>query len=151
MPNKFFATEERCNALSTAARRWLKTPFHPKAGICQIGTDCSHLCAAIFNECGWGEKFEWPKYTMSHGRHGEQSLLRAFFAAHPRFMEVPLRPYCIGNILLINEGAVAHHMGIVISRETFIHAVYRLGVIESRLDDPTFSKKFETAYQPITA
>jgi len=44
---------------------------------------------------------------------------------------------------------VAHHVGLVLEPPPFIHSIRGYGVIESRLDDPTYAKRLERVYRPV--
>ncbi len=146
----FFNTPERIQLLSEAAGRWLGTPFHPHAGLPQVGVDCVHLLAAVYKETGALDGWEFPAYTMDGGDHRATSLVLEWLDRHARFERVPagetVQP---GDLLCFRLGRVPHHVGLLIAGNRFIHAMRNYGVIESQLDDPTFAERFVAAYRPV--
>jgi hypothetical protein len=72
-PQPFFADDGSRNRLVAIARQWLGTPFAPHACIRGAGVDCVHLCAAIYIEAGFLERFSAPKYTLDGGNHAPKS------------------------------------------------------------------------------
>jgi cell wall-associated NlpC family hydrolase len=89
---------------------------------------------------------------MDGGEHRGTSQVLEWLDACPRFarVQLPAPPaFAVGDLLAFRLGRVAHHVGLVTGRHTFIHAMRNYGVIESRLDDPTFAKRFVALYRPV--
>ncbi len=150
MRTPFYHTPERKRQLTEAAERWLGTPFHPHACILQVGVDCVNLLAAIYQESGALEGWQFPAYTMDGGDHRNVSQVLEWLDCHPRFERLPAgEPLQPGDLLCFRLGRVPHHVGLLVTGNRFIHAMRHYGVIESQLDDPTFAERFVVAYRPV--
>jgi cell wall-associated NlpC family hydrolase len=144
-----FATPERQQALLRIARSWIGTPFHPHGRIRGVGVDCVHLLAEIYREAGHLPDYTFPDYAMGSGEHLKASQVQAWLDTSPRFAHVEGNPQA-GDVACFRLGRVAHHVGLVTDRETFIHALRTAGVIESMLEDPTYAKRLVALYRPVS-
>ncbi len=157
----FYSTPQSQLALLAAARAWLGTPFVPHAAIRGAGVDCVHLCGALYIETGAITKFDPPRYSIDAAPHSELSLIAAWAARSGRFAEVHPAPLsaspCLpvsasslpGDTLSFRIGRRDYHTGIQITPHTFIHCARGHGVIESSLQDPTYSKRLLALYRPL--
>ncbi|MCL4179177.1 MAG: C40 family peptidase [Verrucomicrobia bacterium] len=136
--------------LIQVARRWLGTPFVPHACIPQAGVDCVQLVAAIYWETGAIDDRQFPDYTMDGGEHRNSSQVLEWLEASTRFERLtPGAAVQSGDIACFRMGRVPHHVGLILQPPLFIHAMRNYGVIESRLDDPTFAKRLMAVYRPV--
>ena len=61
----------------------------------------------------------------------------------------PGDPVQVGDIACFRMGGEPHHVGLVLQPPFFINAMRNYGVIESRLDDPTFGERLLAIYRPV--
>jgi cell wall-associated NlpC family hydrolase len=148
----FYASADRQRLLAQVARSWLGTPFHPHAAIRGVGVDCVHLLAEIYRETGLFAGYELPRYTMDGGDHADSSQVLSWLEAHPRFRRLDLATEALaaGDLVTFRLGRVAHHVGLMLSEQTFLHAIRDCGVLESRIDEKTYARRFLLAYRPIS-
>lgn len=151
MRTAYFDSPLKQARLVEAARRWLGTPFHPHACLQAVGVDCVNLLTAILKEAGAIDGWSFPNYSMDGGNHQDNSQVVQWLDAHPRFErlapEVIIQP---GDVLCFRFGRVPHHVGLLLESNRFLHAMRHYGVIESQLDDPTFAKRLEHTYRPVS-
>jgi NlpC/P60 family putative phage cell wall peptidase len=127
-------------AIVTAARGWLGTPYVHQASAKGQGTDCLGLLRGLFRELLGAEPELPPPYTpdWNERRPTEEPLLSAA-RRHLAAVETPL---CLANAVL-RPGQVAvfrvvatgpaKHCGVVADPSHFIHAYAGRAVIESAL------------------
>jgi cell wall-associated NlpC family hydrolase len=136
--------------LIQVARRWLGTPFIPHACIPGAGVDCVQLVTAIYWETRAIEERQLPDYTMDGGEHRSSSQVLEWLEASTRFERLtPGAAVQSGDLACFRMGRVPHHVGLILQPPIFIHAMRNYGVIESRLDDPTFAKRLTAVYRPV--
>jgi cell wall-associated NlpC family hydrolase len=146
----FYADAWQQARLTQVARRWLGTPFIPHACVPQAGVDCVQLVAAIYWETHAIDDLGFPEYAMDGGEHRDTSQVLEWLEASPRFERlVPEAAFQTGDLACFRIGRVPHHVGLFTAPPIFIHAMRNYGVIESRLDDPTFGKRLTTVYRPV--
>jgi cell wall-associated NlpC family hydrolase len=86
---------------------------------------------------------------MDGGDHADASQVLSWLEAHPNFRRVEAADPLFGDFVTFRLARVAHHVGLVLEPPSFIHSIRGYGVIESRLDDPTYAKRFERVYRPV--
>jgi cell wall-associated NlpC family hydrolase len=87
---------------------------------------------------------------MDGGEHRNSSQVLEWLEASTRFERLtPGAAVQTGDIACFRMGRVPHHVGLVLQPPIFIHAMRNYGVIESRLDDPTFAKRLMAVYRPV--
>lgn len=128
-----------------AARSWLGTPYHDLASLRGVGCDCLGLARGVWREVVGDEPFPNPPYSRDWGETGPVKVL----AEGARRMTPEIDPADAGpgTLLLfrMRPRAIANHVGILTSRDRFIHAYERLGVIEQRLM-PTWRQRIAFAF-----
>jgi len=146
----FYDTSWKQARMVEVAQRWLGTPFIPHACIPTAGVDCAQLVAAIYWETHAIDEPRFPDYTMDGGEHRNSSQVVEWFEGNRKFERLPpetaVQP---GDAACFRMGRVPHHVGLVLLPPIFIHAMRNYGVIESRLDDPTFAKRLLAIYRPV--
>lgn len=130
----------------TEARTWKGTPFMGHVRVKGIGCDCVGLVVGVLMKLGAIPKdIALPAYTLGSGSHMEYSLVCGWIENSGLFTaEAPAQP---GDIVGLKLGRVVHHVGIVTSEATFIHAVEKHGVIESRLDAPPWENRVKSIWR----
>ncbi|MBU2960143.1 C40 family peptidase [Citreicella sp. C3M06] len=127
------------NALVTAARGWIGTPYIHQASVKGAGCDCLGLVRGIWRETIGPEPEAIPPYSRDWSEpQGDEALFRA---ALRHMRRKPLDDEAPGDVLLfrMRAGSVAKHLGLqagVGMRASFIHAYSGHGVIESALSLP---------------
>jgi len=134
--------------LQAAAARWKGTPFQARARVCGAGVDCVQLAAALLEEAGLAQGLRFPPYTVDFGDHADASPLLAWFKAHPDWAAVPLPDIEPGDVVVFRVGKVANHVGVALGDQRFCHCLRGHGVLISRLDDPTYARRFAGAFSP---
>jgi cell wall-associated NlpC family hydrolase len=143
----YFDRPDRVALLEASAHTWLGTPFVPHGDVCHAGVDCVHLPLRIYAECGLALDRAFPSYTMDGGDHRGSSQVIEWLEGDPGFVRT--RDTQAGDLGCFRIGRVPHHVGLVLSPTTFVHAMRNYGVIISRLDDPTFARRLMAFYRPL--
>ncbi|GGE40633.1 NlpC/P60 family protein [Actibacterium pelagium] len=120
----------------TEARKWIGTPYVHQASCLGAGTDCLGLLRGIWRGVLGHEPEAVPAYTKDWS---EASGVEALWqAARRNLTEKPLLDAASGDVLLfrMRSGAVAKHLGIQGSLESFIHAYSGHSVVESSFSAP---------------
>ena len=123
----------RAKTLVAAARAWVGTPYLHQASLRGAGCDCLGLIRGVWREVHGEEPAPVPPYTPDWSEpQGDERLWRA---AQGLLRKGRGRP---GDLLLfrMREGAVAKHLGILSTPDTFIHSMSGHGVLESPLSTP---------------
>lgn len=113
------------------ARRWIGTPYHPRAALRGIGADCVGLARGLHHELtgheiaapGW--RADWP----ADRRAPMGAALRRY--ARP----VPVTAARPGHLLVWRQFGVEVHMGIMLPDHRVIEAVEGRGVIARGIGD----------------
>ena len=134
--------------LLAAAQRWLGTPFREYAHICGAGVDCVQPAAALLEEAGLATGLEFPPYSVDFGDYADSSPVLAWFKARPEWTAVPAEDIAPGDVLLFRVGRVVNHVGVALGGQRFCHCLRGHGVLISRLDDPTYARRFAIAFSP---
>ena len=64
------------------AESWIGTPFHDCAGLKNIGVDCAHLIACVFEEAGVLDHVEIEKYSPQFFLHRDDERFVENVLAH---------------------------------------------------------------------
>ena len=111
------------------ARAWLGTPYHAHARVRGVGVDCVHLMCAVFEHVGLISPFDPGMYPISWALHRSQELYMAGLDSRASRIDAPHA----GDVALFKYGRTFSHAGIVTADGTLVHALARVGVIESPL------------------
>lgn len=155
----FFSTPESVKALDLEARGWEGTPFAPHAIVKHGGVDCVGLVAGIYLALGVIKKFEPGKYTLDEGQHGEESKVLKWFAGQPEFVRAilpladghlaPLAPWVQpGDVICMKFANVEHHVGLMLDKGDFIHAVPSRRAQVSNLRESYYSDRITALFRP---
>jgi NlpC/P60 family putative phage cell wall peptidase len=112
------------------ARSWIGTPYHHQASCQSAGTDCLGLVRGVYRALIGREAEAAPAYTPDWGEiAGSETLLQAAERHLRRIAPDAARD---GDVVIfrMRRGAIAKHAGILSGRNTMVHAVERIGVIE---------------------
>ncbi|RDW14243.1 NlpC/P60 family protein [Paracoccus thiocyanatus] len=120
----------------TIARAWLGTPYHDQASLRGVGCDCLGLARGVWREVVGPEPFPIPPYSRDWGETGPREVLAE--GARRMMIEVSPAKAVPGALVLfrMKPRAIAKHVGILTTPDSFLHAYERLGVIEERLTQP---------------
>ena len=134
--------------LIIAAQRWIGTPFHARASVCGHGVDCVQLAAALLSEGGFGDHALPKEYDVDFGDHADKSPLLWWFVNAEWLGVTDMSDTLPGDVVLFRVGRVANHCGVIIGDRQFCHCLRGHGVMLSRLDDPTYSRRIVMAFRP---
>ncbi len=105
-----------------AARRWLGTPYHHQASLCDVGCDCLGLVRGVWRELYGSEPQELPPYSHSWAESGGGEALAQ--AATRHLVPKPSGAAREGDVLLFRwrETLPAKHCAILSAPGRIIHA-----------------------------
>ena len=132
-------------SLVSAARGWLGTPYHDQASLRGVGCDCLGLARGVWREVVGAESFPIPSYSRDWGETGRCEVLAE--GVRRMMSEIAPTDAVPGALILfrMTPRAIAKHVGILTSADSFIHAYERLGVIEEVLT-PTWRRRIAFAF-----
>lgn len=136
--------------LNASALRWKGTPFQARARLCGAGVDCVQLAAALIEEAGLATGLVFPPYAVDFGDHADTSPVLVWFDAHPEWQPIPAADVQPGDVVVFQVGKVANHVGVALGNQRFCHCLRGHGVLISRLDDPTYARRWVRAYRPCS-
>ncbi len=148
----WFADPAVVAVLRAEARLWLGTPFCLHASARGAGVDCVHLVHELAQATGWKHELRPPDYGAQDTLHGGASKLHAYLDEAEHITRVgdyddarpALQP---GDLVTFNIGRNAHHIGMVLKGDEFVHVMARHVVKTSRLDDPTYGRRAARVYR----
>jgi NlpC/P60 family putative phage cell wall peptidase len=127
------------------ARSWLGTPYHDQASLGGVGCDCLGLARGVWREIVGAETFPVPPYSRDWGETGPQEVLAE--GARRLMVEISLAEAVPGVLILfrMTPRAIAKHVGILTTPDSFIHSYERLGVVEEVLT-PIWRRRIAFAF-----
>lgn len=149
----WFNSPERVQALENEAERWLGTPFFPNSNTPgpRGGVSCQKLVSEIYRAVGFCD-VPVPEVPMAHARFSRESLMEGFMAGRPEFGRLANPQWwdCApGDLLGFRIYRTIHHMGILLRRVTFIHALDGIGTVVTSLVDATWSSRLAAVWRPL--
>ena len=133
------------DAIVSAARGWLGTPYRHGASVKGVGSDCLGLIRGVWRET-IGEEPERPKpYTPDWAEAlGEERLIAA---CRRHMQEIALSEAREGDVLLFRMGlgCPAKHAAILSGPGQIIHAYWGRSVCETRLV-PWWERRIAAAF-----
>jgi len=109
--------------ITTAARQWIGTPYHHQAALRGVGADCLGLVRGVWRDL-YGEAAEAPPaYTRDWAEaRGREELVNG---AGRHLLRVEAEVRRPGDVLVfrLRQGVPAKHAGVLVTEETFVHAV----------------------------
>lgn len=120
----------------TAARTWLRTPFHDCAAIKGVGVDCANLLAQAYEEAGVVDHVEIEPYSPQWFLHHSEELFIGYLlkaGAH----EIAESDAQMADIVMFKIGRCYAHGAIIVEwPNEMIHAYKPLGAVTTaRLDE----------------
>ena len=115
------------------ARAWLGTAYHDQASLRGVGCDCLGLARGVWREVVGAESFPIPPYSRDWGEMGSREVLAE--GARRMMVENAIADVVPGALILfrMTPRAIAKHVGILTTADSFIHSYERLGVVEEVL------------------
>jgi cell wall-associated NlpC family hydrolase len=152
-PAGYFDDLHQQERLLYHAAQWLGTPFVPHARIRGAGVDCVNLVAQIYLACGFLKDFRQPDYTVQEGKHLEHSKLVAWLESSGHFMRLSIldpKLSTAGDALCFRfRQRVAHHVGLKLYDDKFIHVLEHRRVQVGSLNDRTYGSSLTAIYRPL--
>lgn len=108
------------SAVVAEARTWIGTPYHTHQRLKGVGVDCAQFVAGVAEGVGIREKVVTPMdYSNEWNIHNrEEVMLHLIEDLGCYRIENPVA----GDIVCFQIGRAHGHMGILSSKDTFIHA-----------------------------
>ena len=135
--------EERARVLAVV-ETWVGTPFHDCAGIKNVGVDCAHLLARVFEEAELVEKRDIKKYSPQFFLHRSDEEFLKTVLSHDchEITESEVKP---GDVILYKVGRCYAHGAIVVQYPTdIIHAHKASGrVVHSHVEHGEFVNRLK--------
>lgn len=122
------------DAVVSAARAWLGTPYRHQAATLGAGCDCLGLLRGVWLTLYGAEPMAVPPYRADMRDPAHAGALGAAAA----LLLVPAEgALAAGQVVLfrLSGMAEAKHCGILVGPQRFIHAQERLGVVEANLTE----------------
>ena len=122
------------DAVVTAARRFLGTPYRHQASLPGVGCDCLGLLRGVWRALHGTEPMAMPLYRADLRDPLNAGALRR---AAERLLVRETGPLAAGQVVLFRLGGMDEpkHCGILLGSTRFIHAQERLGVVEANLTE----------------
>jgi NlpC/P60 family putative phage cell wall peptidase len=122
------------DAVVSAARAWLGTPYRHQAATLGAGCDCLGLLRGVWLTLYGAEPMAVPPYRADMRDPAHAGALGA--AAELLLVPAEGAP-AAGQVVLfrLSGMAEAKHCGILVGPQRFIHAQERLGVVEANLTE----------------
>lgn len=117
----------------SVARQWIGTPYRHGASLKQVGCDCLGMVRGVWREI-YGEEPETPGvYAPDWAETAARETLLEAAARHMQQKDPSLA--IIGDLLVFRwrSGMVAKHLGIMVTKDRFIHAYEGHSVMTSAL------------------
>lgn len=173
----FFDDAAAVQRLCDAAAAWMETPFREfsRAPGRTGGVDCVGLCEELMKAAGVCE-FQFPREQSDYQGHAPGKILRYLRGRVPDdpravllaeiFAEIalpvpqgptqtrrqtlawnpPKELFLPGDLLILKSDGL-FHMPIMLGGRRFISAVYRVGVIDGDIHDPSYSRHFVALFR----
>ena len=152
----FYNTLERIDALETAAKKWLNTPWRLNWAIPgpQGGVSCSRQAFHEYVDSGFLTPVELPRDNLRALTLGLVKNLRDFFPPEVsrRFLVIEnptkgdLQP---GDLILLRQDGSTLHLGVMLQGGRFSHVLRGTGSIISSIYDPTYDKPLVEVLRPV--
>ena len=122
------------DAVVSAAREWLGTPYRHQAATLGAGCDCLGLLRGVWRTLYGAEPMAVPAYRADMRDPAHAGALGAAAELLLVSAEGALEA---GQVVLfrLSGMAEAKHCGILVGPQRFIHAQERLGVVEANLTE----------------
>ena len=129
----------------SVARAWLGTPYHDQASLRGVGCDCLGLARGVWRDVVGAESFPIPPYSRDWGETEPHEVLAE--GARRMMREIAIADAVPGALVLFRMAprAIAKHVGILTTPNSFIHSYERLGVVEEILT-PNWRRRIAFAF-----
>lgn len=124
------------------AKSWINTPYHHYAGVKGAGTDCAIILIKIFANVGMIEDFMPPVYPLDWALHRGEEMYLGFVEKYAKKVDVPKA----GDVALYTFGRCVSHAGLIIDKDTIIHALMGVGVVYSGIEEGTLKGRLYGFY-----
>ena len=156
MARSWFNSPERVALLEFRAAKWIGTPFFSNGNTPgpRGGVSCQKLVAEVYRDVQFARREvteRVPSVAMSHGNFSSRDLVEEFMSELKTLFDRVVGPpfeVMAGDLIALRIGRVSHHLGIVLAKRIFIHALPHAGVVLSSLDDGTYSSRLMAAWRP---
>lgn len=120
-------TPAQRTAVVAEARTWLRTPYHHRARLKQVGVDCAMLLAEVYERAGVTPHVEVGEYPPDWFMHRSEERFREWvLRCGGERVEVP-EP---GDVALYQFGRCFSHGAVVVEWPLIIHAFYSTKICE---------------------
>lgn len=135
--------------LAAVARSWIGTPFFPGQAVKGVGADCVQFALAVYKEAGIAPAdMKLPAYDLGGGDHLVFSIVLTWLKTCP-YVALESDMPGMGSLITLRVGRVDHHVGIMVAKRKFVHAIRKYGVVEMDIADSTWAEKLKSSWRPV--
>jgi len=129
--NESIEAQQR-QAVTAEARTWLGTPYHHHGRLKGVGVDCGQSLCAIYEAAGVTAPIDPGTYSTAwHLHRSEELYVQWLERVGAVRTDVPVA----GDVALFRFGRTFSHGGVLVDRQTVLHAYVSQAVILTRLDE----------------
>lgn len=130
-------------AVVSAARSWIGTPYHHQQSAKGHGVDCLGLVRGVWREVVGPEVEHIPTYGSSWKTGGDDMLLAGLDKHMTKLPQIPT----LGCVLAFRyrQRLPVHHLAIATGQNTMVHAYHRTKVLEVEIT-PFWLRKLSGCY-----
>ena len=129
-----------------AAYSWDNTPYHHQAGVKGVGVDCAYLIGKVAEEVGAIKKFHVEPYSVEWHWHSKEEVMCSIVESFGA-VQIPKTECKPGDILAFKYGRVCSHLGIMVTKDHFIHAHIKVGKVLVNSLSGEFLDRLERVYR----
>lgn len=121
MSRWFFNSKEKQEVLRKELEGWLGTPFRHRAAVKQVGADCLHFIAKVYETVGVfkGVVDSIPFYGHDWCHHTTDEILYKSVKRMREFQEIQFKNIMNGDLVLYQFGLATSHCAIYFDNEIY--------------------------------
>ena len=125
------------------AREWLGTPYQHRQRNKGVGVDCLQFFIAVLAEVGYDMS---PVYAYSRSPRPNELLDWIELCDFRPTKNSLVERAKVMDVLVFQTRGIPHHLGLKLTRDTYIHADIRDGIVEEKIE-PWLNQKIHSIYR----
>ena len=131
------------NFLKKIINEVLGVPYSHKGRDIKTGLDCYGILIWFYNRLGY--KLDDYDYPANWAKQGKNLFIKNY---HLNFTQISPNEANIGDAVLFTmKKDIANHIGVLVGKETFLHAQKHTGAVISKLTQQPCCRKIEAFYR----